>query len=919
MRKNPRFAGPALVRNLCIAGSLFLAGVNLPAQPTNNPVLAAFPVSEAFFLNGTEYGNYSWTEAIQWSNVYDVTTDLTSAPFTGLSNVTKDDLPPNHPNADFDDITGDASDDLAIVNAAITQLSAAGGGVLYFPAGAYVFSENLVLKDGVVLRGADPVGVTDARNSGYDPGTDFFFPRLTGIVDDPDVPIFGKRMDPSTVAASSIPGSYINEADPAAIAAELTCKVEIDQTYPAGLTSSNYGIVNIDLHRAGIQFLQEYFSDGSIDRNATLFGSDYKNRMEGGNVVVFGNRLNNVVDLAWLLAGDPDFNPWQLWTNRVGPHIDIMVKENAIAANNRINDMHYDFEVNGASLSNSAPLLLVDSFGMPTGGDNNSVAFGDPDTDYTNSANVYLDRNGNLLPSFQGVRAGEPGLINSNNTYVLFRHTQGLGIAMNRSSRVGYAASGPSNPAGEPSLQRRGIVCRQNWIYITARVGAQVSGYGVELRDNVRVDSSGRRVWLNPDGRTFQGNNSATYEHRGFDLSGDNVFVNNNTYNVQRASIAFAGFPTIDGEGILIQQNDGQKPINNWTVTNNTGNSYIGLYKLESMRNCNISNNTVTGGEILIWALPNFFPGIARDMTFNNNNASGGINFLAGLLQPSSKTIVTNNSGGTINLADYDNSTLSPCSLLNDEHYVLWGNSATVSYLDSNAGIAGGAGDFPIDNLIDEAPVVRIVSPATAEELVEGVPITVQVDVETVGSVGNNSLDTVTLYDCSLLDPNQQIQNFAHRTDPNSVAGSTALTFNAGTGYWEASWIPTAAHLDYGLLVIEAVMTEQTVKDGVDNNPAIDRAFRDNSFAMIGFQDGKAFATGAPSLQIVASGTTPEISFGMVPGGTYMLQKSVDLVSWNFVSGQIVTNGNSKTVGTLSDSGAAPASGEKVFYRVIQR
>jgi hypothetical protein len=905
---------PSYKRLLATASALLWATSGF-AQPTDNPVLTAFPASDAFYIKGKQFGNYAWTDDINWSTVYDVTTDLTLAPFTGLSNVTKDDLPPNHPNADHDDITGDASDDLATVNAAISQLSALGGGVLYFPAGIYVFSDNIVLKDGVVLRGADPTGVTDARTTGYNPPTDFFFPRLPGIVDDADVPQFGKRMDPSGVAASSvIGGAYTNPADvPSKML--ITKKVEIDQTYPAGLTATNYGIVNVDLFRAGVQFLQEFQSNGTIDRFSVTFGSGDKNRMEGGNVVVYGNRLNNVVDLEWLIAQDADFNSWQLWMNRVGPHIDVMVKENSIVANNRINDMEYEFR-NGSPLSNTQPYLLVDSFGMAVTGDDNSGVTGDPDTDYTNPANVYLDRSGNIISG----NNPNVGVNNSNNKYVLFRHSQGLGIAVNRSSRVGYGSSGPHTPAGEPSLQRQGNVVRQNWLYITNRVGYQLSGFGLEVRDNVRVDINGDAVVLGPTGDRYQTNNSATYENRGFDVTGDNIFVNNNEYTVYNRTIANAGFPTVDGEGILIQQNDGQLSVNNWTVANNTGNRYIGLFKLRSMRNVSISNNTVTGGNIQILANPNFFPGETRNLTLNNNSVSGGVNWTAGLLELTSTSVITNNSGGTITLPDYDNSVLSPSTLLNDSHYVLFGNTASVAFSDSNAGIAASATDFPLDNLINPAPEVKIITPALGQVLTAGVPITVQVEVNVDSSAQPSiGLASVTLYDASQLGADQQLQLFAYRTDANALLGATTLSFNAGTGYYEASWTPTTAFLDYGLLAVEAVMDTQTVKDGVSDDPAIDRNFTDFTIAMIGIEEGKVFTAGDPAI-VITSGTDPTLSFDMAPGGTYMLQKRNSLTGgdWEYVTGQIVTNGNSKTTGVLTDAGALPTD-PQTFYRVVER
>ncbi|MBD2102025.1 right-handed parallel beta-helix repeat-containing protein [Leptolyngbya sp. FACHB-261] len=62
------------------------------------------------------------------------------------------------------------------VNAAQSAIVTAGGGVLFFPAGTYRFEDSLELKSGVILRGADPKGITHARDDQYMPPTRFEFP-----------------------------------------------------------------------------------------------------------------------------------------------------------------------------------------------------------------------------------------------------------------------------------------------------------------------------------------------------------------------------------------------------------------------------------------------------------------------------------------------------------------------------------------------------------------------------------------------------------------------------------------------------------------------------------------------------------------------------------------------------------------------
>lgn len=888
---------PVLRRASLLLGTLVASAAFLQAQPTDNPVLSMFPSSGAVVINDWTYGDYSWTDDLNWSTVYDVTTDLAGL---GLTNVTKDDLPPNHPNATASDITGDASDDLANVQAAIDYLEVNGGGVLYFPAGVYVFSDTIDMKSGVVLRGATPANTTgtygagtkaDARDADYDPPTDFYFPRLPGIVADADVPDYGQRLDGVNLGLDF-------SSMGAAAKTKLVKKIEIEQTFPYALTATNYGIVNIDINRAAIDFVQRNRADDTIDRYSVLFGSDHKNRMEGGNVVVFGCRINNVVDLEWNVP-DPDMNAWQIWTNRNAAKIDVMVKENAIIANNRISDNHWQVLINGEPKS-SYP---IDSFGMPLGG-----------PDYADGFNTdkYKDKNGNLISG------GYSGLTNPSNKYVLFRYTNGQGILANRSSRTGYneSAGTEGNPAGEPSLQRKGVVVRQNWVFQSNRPGYSVAGYGVEVRDNVKRDRSGETNWLTPDGLSYQGNNSATYENRGIDLSGFKVFADGNDTQVFRRAITTGSYSTIDGEGLLIQPNDGSFVVD-WTLTNNTVNSYIGIYKVARIRNLNISNNRVISpGYIQIQSKDFPTMGIIRNITIDNNDSDGGISIRAALIEEPSadnKITITNNIAPSITVGDYNTATRPT---LNDDLYVISGNSVAVTFDDGKSGVPGGSGDFPDENVIDPAPVVEILSPAPGDVLTAGVPITVEVQVTVDEGAGANSLESVYLYDCSQLGTNQQIGNMNHRTKTESIAGRTQLTAASpatnGSGLYTATWTPSQDQIDFGLFVIDAKMTDVAVT-APDSSA---KTWGDTTFGLIGMAGGVVTYV-SPVLDIVvATGTDPQISFMTETGGTYQLEKSADMTpgSWADVVGQsVVGDGTEKT---LSDPAGNPASGQKAFYRV---
>ncbi len=214
--------------------------------PTNNPVLAHFGADPAL----------AWTDEIAWHRVFPVT--------------------------DFPGAT-----DMERYVAARDAAWQAGGGVVYFPPGVYTFDDHLYLRDHVVLRGADPVGQTDARQPGYEPATRFEFPRY--------VPSFAGSGTPNSTAFK-----FIYTLD--------------------GAADSNIGLVNIDINRAGIAL-------GSG-------GSGARNRL------VFGVRSNNV---AAPQANIPrDFqHAWQRHSWRFVYNINVSAYENVLIANNRVNDKHW--------------------------------------------------------------------------------------------------------------------------------------------------------------------------------------------------------------------------------------------------------------------------------------------------------------------------------------------------------------------------------------------------------------------------------------------------------------------------------------------------------------------------------------------------------------------------------------------------
>jgi hypothetical protein len=121
------------------------SAVVLEAAPTTSPIAA--------FWDGPD-GYPAWTDGIRWSNVIDMSKYARG-------------------RTDFEKFEN-----------ARDELAAQGGGVLYYPAGAYDFSEGpfdgpngrgLLLKSGIVIRGEAPAGRPRARDGKLDLPTKFVF------------------------------------------------------------------------------------------------------------------------------------------------------------------------------------------------------------------------------------------------------------------------------------------------------------------------------------------------------------------------------------------------------------------------------------------------------------------------------------------------------------------------------------------------------------------------------------------------------------------------------------------------------------------------------------------------------------------------------------------------------------------------
>jgi hypothetical protein len=451
--------------------------------PTDNPITEQYSNS-----------SYSWTHQIKWNCVYNI------QDFQGGTMVAR-------------------------FNAARDAAAANGGGVVYFPRGTYSFEEGISLKNGVVLRGDRP-GVSNAKNSGFNPPSRLEFPKYE--------PRLSGNGTPNDTAFKTI--------------------TTTDED-----TDSNIGLVYLDINRAAISLR------GDIDRG------------NNQNIIVFGIRSNNVAEPDPRVPDTSFQSPWLRYSYRFAANIKINAKANILVANNRINDN------------------ITDNYDQP-----------DYQVKAIQGENIITYREGNKVP---------------------FHYGNHYGIVINRSKADGFQKN--ADRRAEPGLFRPGITVRDNWVYHTMRVAISASGDGLVIQDNEIRDERGKAWWTDPTGlREPRG--AVTLENRAIDWSGANVIVEGNQYEVYRHKVRDTGYLSVDGEGILIQECCGGTTVDGAVIRNNQGNTYIGLYKIPSIKNVEIVGNRVRAemsdiALIYVNADTNNAPGSMENVKVKNNTVNGDI------------------------------------------------------------------------------------------------------------------------------------------------------------------------------------------------------------------------------------------------------------------------------------------------------
>jgi len=230
------------------------------AQPTDNPYRSFYPNAPIDH----------WSDSIRWSQLWNI--------------------------ANFQDTTM-----VARYNKARDFVAMQGGGVLFFPAGTYLFEGSIQFVSNVVIRGETPTTII-AKDSMFAPPTRFVFPAY--------IPSDTGLGTPNSSAFKSI------------------------STQP---NTSNSGMVFVDVNRASVSLRSQTFVPVPTPRGTTGQSTE-KNR----NLILFGIRSNNVA-APYNTVPSVNQYKWQRFSSPFASNLSLYAWKNACIANCRIND----FERNG--------------------------------------------------------------------------------------------------------------------------------------------------------------------------------------------------------------------------------------------------------------------------------------------------------------------------------------------------------------------------------------------------------------------------------------------------------------------------------------------------------------------------------------------------------------------------------------------
>lgn len=395
---------------------------SLSGEPTDNPIAAQYNSSA-----------YPWTNQIQWDCVYNI-----------------------------NDFKGSTTEKF---NSARDTAAARGGGVVYFPAGNYNFTDSIYLKNGVVLRGETP-SVIESKSNSYAPPAKLVFPKYE--------PRLSGSGTPNQTAFKKI----------------LTTSPNQD---------SNIGLVNLDINRAGIEL------------------GDDVDKSKNQNIVIFGIRSNNVAEPDPRVPDLSFQQPWMRYSHRFAVNIKINAYKNVLVGNNRINDAITDsYEQPGYKVKSIKGNSII------TYTEGGKVPF-----DYGNHYGIVINRSKSSSFKLAATPKAEPGLfregivIRDNWIYHTMRvgiSASGDGLVIQNNQITDQSGkqwwtdpTGLKQPRGAVTLENRGI----DWSGWNVRIeGNDYEVYRHRVMDSnyLSVDGEGILIQECCGGTTVNGANITNNE-----------------------------------------------------------------------------------------------------------------------------------------------------------------------------------------------------------------------------------------------------------------------------------------------------------------------------------------------------------------------------------------------------------------------
>jgi len=543
-----------------------MVGVTFAEElPTDNPV--------ATFYSG-DAGYPAWTDQIQWSNVIDMKA--------------------------FDE----GKTDFERFEKARDRLAAQGGGVLYYRAGTYDFSDGpfdgpsgrgLMLPSGVVIRGEAPKGNLKATEGDLKLPTRFVF----GFIDRKESIDRGGRnkIKPETPRDWNLIGLMP----------------------PRGKRIS-------DVKNVGIAWVH-------IEGAVIYFGPDIE---WGKTWATAGSWKSNYVKKEWAGRRPDGTHPWDPFAggeSRLagvgsGRLVFGCTLQHACVLNESVTMGRPDYP-DGFGEDG----FYMHKFGPRIGAYGNHILIANNRLPISRGRNFrYYQTTRRTFPAGKGNSMGfDPPRVAT----VFFDYNKTVAVQINK-TMLGLTKSSPTGLAGA-GFFAEGVVVIDNYVYNNGHKGFDISGNWVTIARNHNErcylregkDPEGIGGWeLTLDGHleSSPGGNGAISDNlaRAFDIAGKNVWIHRNSYN------NLGSDPGNDGEGILCQSHGGSH-IYSWAITYNRHDKgsgetgYIGGW------------NVNTAGALFGW---NVLPGSvglshgkgnsATDLAFVGNRAGGGVNAAAG-------------------------------------------------------------------------------------------------------------------------------------------------------------------------------------------------------------------------------------------------------------------------------------------------